>query len=109
MPPYYHTSPSSVTPPPTPRIGNTFPPLKYKYKPEPQTIDQSEYPFEGDGKRRNQGPFDEDDIELQLSSTKSKSDRVKGLNILRYVSVLFLGLVSIGSSIHMGHILYSNE
>lgn len=71
-------------------------------KPEEQRIDPSE-----DGR----GPFDEDDIELQLSSSTtlkgSRGERV--LRVLRFSFVLFLGLVLIGASVRIGDMFYGSR
>jgi len=94
MTPYYHQS--NISTPPTPREGNTFPPLKSHQKRNP--INKGEYEEET-------GPFDEDDIELQLSS-HSTSNLEIGLKVLKYCSILFLGLVVIGGSFHISNVLY---
>jgi len=94
MTPYSHQS--NISTPPTPREGNKFPPLKSHQK--QNQINKGEYEEE-------RGPFDEDDIELQLSS-HSLSNLELGLKVLKYCSILFLGLVIIGGSFHISNVLY---
>jgi len=60
------------------------------------------------GTERNEGPFDETDIELQLGTGKSSSKRRTGntaLRVLGYCSILFMGLVTIVTTLHVAHSL----
>jgi len=93
MTPYYHES--NISTPPTPREGNTFPPLKSHQR---NHINKGEYEEE-------RGPFDEDDIELQLSS-HSSSNLELAVKVLKYCTILFLGLIIIGGSFHITNVLY---
>jgi hypothetical protein len=98
MTPYYHQS-TIPTPPPTPREGNTFPPLRSPL-PGHNHIIKREY-------EEGRGVFDEDDIELQLSSHSRSSSNVEmGLRVLKYLTIVFLGLIVIVTSIHISNVLY---
>jgi len=94
MTPYYHQS--NISTPPTPREGNTFPPLK-SHSHLPKIKRES---FE-----EGTGPFDEDDIELQLSS-HSSSNLELTFKVLKNCTILFLGLIFIGGSFHISNVLY---
>jgi len=101
MTPYYHQS--NISTPPTPRDGNTFPPLR---SPLPGLHNHI---VKRDSTEEGRGPFDEDDIELQLSSyshSRSSSNVEMGLRVLKYLTITFLGLVVIGISIHISNVLY---
>jgi len=99
---YYHQSNIS-TPPPTPRHGNTFPPLRSPLLKHNHIVKHKASEEEG------RGPFDEDDIELQLSSQSSSSNLETGLKVLRYFLVMFVGLLIIGTSIHIYHVFYQES
>jgi hypothetical protein len=63
------------------------------------------------GKERNEGPFDETDIELQLGTGRSSSKRSTcdtALRIGRYCSILLLGLVTIATTLHFAHAVYQS-
>jgi hypothetical protein len=96
MTPYYHQS--TISTPPTPREGNTFPPLRSSLPGHNHIVKRE--PFE-----EGAGPFDEDDIELQLSS-HSRSRLELGLRVLKYLTIVLLGLVIIGTSLHISNVLY---
>ena len=102
MTPYYHQSNIS-TPPPTPRNGNTFPPLRSPLLKHNHIVKHKASEEEG------RGPFDEDDIELQLSSQSSSSNLKTGLKLLKYLLVMFIGLLIIGTSIHIYHVFYQES
>lgn len=55
------------------------------------------------------GPFDEDDIELQISSQSSSSKLETGLKILKYFLMMFVRLLIIGTSIHIYHVFYQES
>ena len=97
MTPYYHQS--NISTPLTPREGNTFPPLRSPL-PGHNHIIKREY-------EEGRGAFDEDDIELQLSShSRSRSNVEMGLRVLKYLTILFLGLNVIGTSLHISNVFY---
>ena len=102
MTPYYHQSNIS-TPPPTPRHGNTFPPLRSPLLKDDHIVKRNSSEEEG------RGPFDEDDIELQLSSRSSSSNLKTGWKLLKYLLVMFIGLLIIGTSIHIYHVSYQGS
>ena len=101
MKPYYPQSNIS-TPPPTPTIreGNTFPPLRSPLPGHNHIINRE---YEEGGR----GAFDEDDIEIQLSPHSRSSSNVEiRLRVLQYLTIVFLGLIVIGTSIHISNVLY---